>query len=181
VAPSSGDAAGLTINNGPVTLSTGSTLQLSLANSNAGSSGAPALADYSKLTLGTGVSANLTGSDIVVTIAGLQSVNSGDLFTIILTGGSAVTGTFANTTQVTGSSGIYSFGFGQQLYEINYTFSGPTTGSGFTPAEFAADTGGKNVALLMLQVPEPNTWSTLLGSLGFALGLQRFRRRRRGH
>jgi hypothetical protein len=173
VAPTSGNAAGLTINNGSVTLSTDATLQLSIANSNAGSSGAPALADYSKLTLGTGVSVNITGSDIAVTTG---SANRGDLFTIILSG-AAVTGTFANATPVTGSPGIYAFTSNGQNYEINYAYSGPTTASGITPAAFQADTGGTNVALLM--VPEPNSWSMLLGSLGIALGLQRFRRLRR--
>jgi hypothetical protein len=42
---------------------------------------------------------------------------------------------------------------------------------------FQADTGGENVALLV--VPEPNSWSMLLGSLVVAIGLQRFRRRRK--
>ena len=31
---------------------------------------------------------------------------------------------------------------------------------------------------LLFVIPEPNTWSMLAGSLGMALGLQRFRRRR---
>jgi autotransporter-associated beta strand protein len=172
VEPSSGNAAGLTIDHAAVTLSTNSTLQLSIANSNAGSHGVPALADYSKLTLGTGVSANISGSDIAVTITG--SVNAGDLFTIILNnGGSPVIGTFANTTLVSGST--YAFTSNGQQYEINYAFNGPTTGSGLEAA-FQADSGGANVAILV--VPEPNSWSMLLGSLGVVLGLQRFRRRR---
>jgi autotransporter-associated beta strand protein len=175
VAPTSGNAAGLTVNNGPVTLSTNSTLQLSIANSNAGSLGAADLADYSKLTLGTGVSANITGSDIAVTVSGAVNVN--DVFTIILNnGGSAVSGMFANATPVAGEPGIYGFTSNGQSYEINYAYSGPTTGSGFTQASFQADQGGTEVALLV--VPEPNSWAMLLGSLGLALGLQRFRRRR---
>jgi hypothetical protein len=59
VAPTAGNNTGLTINNGPVTLAAGSTLQLSIANSNAASNAAPAITDYSKLSLGTGVSANV--------------------------------------------------------------------------------------------------------------------------
>jgi hypothetical protein len=53
-----------------VTLSSGSTLQLSVANSNAGSLGAPAPADYSELTLGAGVLASIT----VLAIAGFALV-----------------------------------------------------------------------------------------------------------
>jgi hypothetical protein len=177
VAPTSGDASGLTVNNGPVTLSSGSTLQLSIANSNAGSLGAPALADYSKLTLGTGVSANITNSSIAVTISG--SVNAGDLFTIILNnGGSAVSGMFANADTTKVGASTYAFTSNGQSYEINYAYSGNATASGITPAAFQADTGGANVALLTLAIPEPNSWSMLLGSLGMALGLQRFRRRK---
>jgi hypothetical protein len=166
----SASAAGLTVNTGPVKLETGSTFQLSLANSNAGTGGAPALSDYSKLTLGTGVSATLGGT-IVADLTG--PVKAMDLFTIILSGVS-VTGTFANTTPVSGST--YAFMSGGVSYEINYAFnSSAYTG---TQASFQADTGGRNVAVLVLAVPEPNSWSMLLGSIGLALGLQRFRRRR---
>jgi fibronectin-binding autotransporter adhesin len=175
VAPASGNSAGLTINDGPMTLSTGSTLQLSLANSNVGSFGAPALADYSKLTLGTGVSASITGASIAVTVA-TGAANAGDLFTVILNGGSAITTRFANTTLISGST--YSFTSNGEPYEINYAYGGSATASGITPAQFQAYTGGTNIAVLVL-VPEPNSWSMLAGSLGVALGLQRFRRRRR--
>ena len=177
VEPTSGNSAGLTINNGPVTLSSASTLQLSLANSNAGTSGAPALADYSKLTLGTGVSADIAGSDIAVTITG--AVNNGDLFTVILNnGGSPVSGMFANASTNQVGSTTYAFTSNGQSYDINYAYSGNTTGSDISQAAFQANTGGDNVAV-MLVVPEPNSLSMLMGSLGVALGLQRFRRRRR--
>ena len=177
VAPSAGDSAGLTVNNGPVTLSAGSTLQLSIANSNAGTLGAPALADYSKLTLGSGVSANIGGSTIAVSISS-GTVNTGDLFTVILNGGSAVTGKFANANTNQVGPTTYAFTSNGQSYQVNYAFNGSTTGSGITQTAFDTNTGGKNVAVLMLAVPEPNSWSMLLGSLGIALGLQRFRRRR---
>ena len=109
-------------------------------------------------------------------------MNTGDLFTVILNNGSSpVTGEFANTTLVSGST--YSFASNGRNYEINYAFNnsaigGNPTASGINAAAFAADTGGTNVAVLMLAIPEPNSWSMLLGSLGIALGLQRFRRRR---
>jgi fibronectin-binding autotransporter adhesin len=175
VAPTAGNSTGLTINNGPVTLSAGSTLQLSLANSHVSSFIAPSLADYSKLTLGTGVSANITGASISVSAA-FTAANAGDLFTVILNGGSAITTRFANETLITGST--YSFTSNGEPYEINYAYGGSVTASGITPAQFQSFTGGSNVAILMM-VPEPNSWSMLAGSLGIALGLQRFRRRRR--
>jgi len=162
-------AAGLTVSHGSVTFQSGSTFQLSLANSNASTDGAPALADYSKLTLATGVSATL-GGNIVTNVAG--SLNPLDLFTIILSG-APVTGTFANTTLVSGST--YAFTSGAYSYEINYAFNSSTYAG--TQNSFQTDTGGTAVALLVLAVPEPNSWAMLVGSLGLALGLQRFRRR----
>jgi autotransporter-associated beta strand protein len=169
-------AAGLTINAQPsgtsaLDLNAGSALQLSIANSNAGS-GAPALADYSKLTLGTGVSATIASSNIaVITGSGVQ----GDVFTVILNnGGSAVAGTFANATPASGNFAIFSSN--GQAYEIDYAYGGPTTASGMSQTAFENEPIGNNVALLM--IPEPNSWAMLLGSLGVALGLQRFRRRK---
>lgn len=37
--------------------------------------------------------------------------------------------------------------------------------------------GGNDVSLRALSIPEPNALSMLAGSIGLALGLQRFRRR----
>ena len=175
VAPAPGDFAGLTINNGSATLSTGSTLDIALANRNAGSSGAPAAADYSKLTLGSGVTTNISGADLSLAITG--QVNVGDLFTIILNGGNTLIGTFANTTQISGS--VYQFTSGIDTFEINYAFSGAETASHLNASTFASESGGANVAVLVMAVPEPNSWSMLLGSLGLSIGLQRFRRRRK--
>jgi hypothetical protein len=108
-----------------------------------------------------------------VTIAG--TVNQNDLFTIILNGGSLITTQFAGETFVSGST--YAFTSNGQNYEINYKFGGPTTASQMNQTAFETNSSGSNVALLV--VPEPNSWSMLLGSLGMALGLQRFRRRRK--
>jgi hypothetical protein len=58
---------------------------------------------------------------------------------------------------------------------INYAFN-PATWSGGNLAAFEANTGGNSVALFA--VPEPSSLGMLMASLGVALGLQRFRRRR---
>jgi autotransporter-associated beta strand protein len=174
LAPSAGDTAGLTISGGPLTFSSTSTLQLSLANSDGANQPFPS--DYSKLTLGAGVVANLNGT-LVTNVPG--SINQTDLFTIIIgnTSGSpsSISGVFANAnTQVTGST--YQFGNGY----INYSFS-PSAWAAL-PAQnqnlagFESISGGNSVALYA--VPEPSSLGMLLGSLGLALGLQRFRRRR---
>ncbi|HEY3789834.1 MAG TPA: PEP-CTERM sorting domain-containing protein, partial [Urbifossiella sp.] len=69
-------------------------------------------------------------------------------------------------------------------YEINYAYDPNAVGSfGLTNfnvsnTDFEAITGGSDVAILAV-VPEPNALPMLLGSLGLALGLQRFRRHRR--
>jgi fibronectin-binding autotransporter adhesin len=163
-------ASSLAVAQGSVTLQSGSTFQLSLSNSNASSQGAPDLGDYSTLTLGTGVTAVL-GGNIVTDVNG--QLNAMDLFTIILSG-APVTGVVANTTPVTGST--YAFVSGGESYEINYAFNSGTYSG--TQSSFEKDSGGTSVAVLVLAVPEPKSWAMLVGSLGVALGLQRFRRRR---
>jgi autotransporter-associated beta strand protein len=160
-------SAGLTIDGGELTLEAGSTLQLSITNSNAGTGGAPALTDYSKLTLGTGVSATIAGT-IVANVTG--TLNHLDLFTIIL-GGTPVSGVFANTTLVSGTT--YAFSSGGENFEINYDYDGSAITS---RSQFESITSGSEVALLVM--PEPNSGAMLIGSLCFALGLQRFRRRK---
>jgi len=128
-----------------------------------------------RISSGSRLDAETGRADVSFALSG--AVNAGDLFTVILNEGSAVAGTFANTTQVSGS--VYQFTSGNDSFEINYAFNGPATASQLTPATFLAESGGTNVAVLVLAVPEPNSWSMLLGSLAFSLGLQRFRRRRK--
>jgi len=108
-----------------------------------------------------------------------QPINQTDLFTIIIgntTPGnlSTVTGTFANAnTLVTGST--YSYDVNSY---INYSFN-PTTWANSPDqnlATFESITGGNSVALY--SIPEPSSLGMLMASLGVALGLQRFRRRR---
>jgi hypothetical protein len=165
-------AAGLTINTGPLTFEGGSTFQLSLQNSNEGTNGQPNLGDYSKLTLGTGVSATLGGT-IVTNVTG--NLNNDDLFTIILSGTGVGGSIFSNTTLVANST--YYFESGGEKFLINYHFSQSAFNlAGGDQAAFQSNLGGTDVALLV--IPEPNAMSMLAGSLGLALGLQRFRRRR---
>ena len=158
------DLNGLAINSGSLTFQTGSTLQLSLANNNG--TGQPLTGDYSKLTLGTGVSADLGG--VLVTNVG-TSLNRLDLFTIILSG-TAVDGIFSNTSLVANST--YSFESNGTQFLINYAFD--ANGYNGTEQSFMDVTGGTNVALLV--VPEPNSLAMLACGFGLAVGLQRFRR-----
>jgi fibronectin-binding autotransporter adhesin len=180
-APGVGNTAGLTIASGSLTMGSNSTLQLSLANSQANNpiNNQPLASDYSNLTLGAGVSVTFGGTLVTLDT---DPINRTDLFTIIVgnTSGNPSTITandyFSNANvQVTGST----FQFGTNGY-INYAFS-PSAWAAL-PAQdqnltgFESISSGNSVALYA--VPEPNTLGMLLGSLGLALGLQRFRRRR---
>ena len=174
VAPAAGNSSGLTVNGGSVpatqvlTFESSATLQLSLANSQV--MGQPLLSDYSKLTLGAGVTANLGGT--LVTNSTFP-INGTDLFTIIIGGaGNTINGMFSNADTVTAGN-AYVFGYGL----INYHFNQATWSSSTMDATaFQNNTGGNTVALFA--VPEPSSLGMLMASLGVALGLQRFRRRR---
>jgi autotransporter-associated beta strand protein len=88
----------------------------------------------------------------------------------IVTGAGSVTGTFAN--QAAPSSNLPGYNtivFGGQEFAISYSAS-------FSGGNFAAGSG-YDVALMA--IPEPNSLSMLAGSFCMALGLQRFRRRRK--
>jgi len=176
--PLGGDSNGLVVASGSVALSSGSTFGLLMANSNANNPtpGAPGLSDYSKLTLSTGVTANISGASLLTQDVG--AINYGDLFTVILSG-TAVTGTFniAGASSAGLSTSYFTDASGQ-AWEINYKYdlSLGTTGNNVSPSTFAAISNGTNVAVLA--VPEPNSFAMLAASLGMALGLQRFRRRR---
>ena len=173
-------ANGLSINaaastTGALSLQAGSTFQLSINNSNVGTSGSAALTDYSKLTLGSNVSATLAGA--ISTTLG-TAVNTGDLFTVIIMNGSPVSGTFSNTTLVAGQTSIYSFTSGGALWYIDYAYNPNTLGltdSGVSLSTFEADTNGDDVALLA-SVPEPGTWAMMLAGMGMLMVLQRRRR-----
>jgi len=177
-------AGGLTLNaaasgTASLALQSGSTFQLSMGNHQAAAQGIPALGDYSRLTLGTGVSATL-GGNIVTSFDGFM--NNGDLFTIILLnggGGGTLTGTFANTTTPAPNSLGSAFRFTSNglLWDINYAWTGSTPLAGVNPSTFEQTTGGHNVALLLVTVPEPG--SAALLTLGASAALLARQRRRR--
>jgi autotransporter-associated beta strand protein len=153
-------------------LQAGSTFQLTINNSNAGTSGSAALSDYSKLTLGSGVSATLAGAVSL----NQGTVNSGDLFTVLILNGQQVSGTFTNSTLVSGDT--YSIAINGQYWLINYDYDGSLgeTASGISASTFEGITGGDEVALLA-EVPEPGTWAMMLAGVGMLTVLQRRRRR----
>ncbi|MEZ0257652.1 MAG: beta strand repeat-containing protein, partial [Chthoniobacter sp.] len=157
---------------GTVAFQSGSTFQLSMANNQ---SGAPSLNDYSKLTIGTGVSATL-GGNIVTSFDG--PLYNGDLFTIILRSGGTYTGTFANTTTAAPNSAGSTFRFMSNglLWDINYAWNGNVPLSGVDSFTFEQTTGGSTVALLLVQVPEPGALVSLLGGGMLLLGWRRRRR-----
>jgi hypothetical protein len=180
LAPGSGNSGGLTINtavSGAASLvfQSGSILQLSMANNQFATRTAPSLSDYSKLTIGTGVSVTL-GGNIVTSFDG--TMINGDLFTIILNSGT-LTGTFANTPTAAPNSAGSTFRFTSNglLWDINYGWTGSTPLAGVDPASFEQTTGGHNVALLLVAVPEPGSLVSLLAGATFLLGW-RWRRAR---
>jgi autotransporter-associated beta strand protein len=179
LAPGAGNASGLSLSvaypivygPGSLVFQSGSTLQLSMANNQAG---APSLNDYSKLTIGTGIAATL-GGNIVTSFDG--PLHNGDLFTIILLNGGTFSGTFANTTTAAPNSAGSTFRFSSNglLWDINYAWNGSVPLAGMDPTAFEQVTGGNNVALLLVQVPEPGVVASLLGGAALLLG---YRRRR---
>jgi autotransporter-associated beta strand protein len=87
----------------------------------------------------------------------------------LITGATGVSGTFANDSGIVDQNvpGPYTtLNSNGQLFAISYDAS-------FSAGTFS---GGDDVAVMA--IPEPNSMSMLAGSLGLALGLQRFRRRR---
>lgn len=107
----------------------------------------------------------ISSTDTLLTLGGSYDLGAtGDIFTVILNGGGMTTTTgFANAPN--GSTIIASNG---QAYQISY-FDDATT-PGFELS------GGNDVSLLAISIPEPSGLATLLGSLGLVFGLQRFRR-----
>jgi fibronectin-binding autotransporter adhesin len=172
--------AGLTVGgtgaSGALKLNAGATLQLSLTNSLAGT-GAPALTDYSKLTLTSGTLATLAGA--VSTSVG--TVATGDLFTFILSSNTPVSGMFSNADTTMVSTGVYSFTSGGEQWLVNYNYNAAngTTADAISAATFEADIGGDDVALLAMgAVPEPSEWFLLGLSMVALVAVAALRRRR---
>jgi len=149
---------------GTATFDTGATLSITVGKSVAHAGQQPSLTDYGQLAV-TG-SLSLNNSTLALNVG--SGIQTGDVFTIILTGGES--GRFAGETLVSGTT--YSFTAGGQPFEINYAYNGTAVASA---AQFASITGGTQIALLA--VPEPASAAMLLGGFGTVLGLARFRRR----
>ena len=107
------------------------------------------------------------------TVTGSTQNLDGNAFYLIVGSTNTVTGTFANAT---GSDshlpGYSTFFVGSQEFAVSYS-ANYNNGVG---SQFAQGSGN-DVAIMA--IPEPNSMSMLAGSLGLALGLQRFRRRSR--
>jgi uncharacterized protein with beta-barrel porin domain len=117
------------------------------------------LASYD-ITVANGT-VDLTGGTLSLTLLDPSLLVVGDkLFIIQNDGGDAVVGTF------TGLADNAVFNIGPTQFQITYD------------ADFGslAMDGGNDVALLVL-VPEPGSFTALLGGLGLLTGLRRFRRR----
>ncbi|MEZ0255746.1 MAG: autotransporter-associated beta strand repeat-containing protein [Chthoniobacter sp.] len=167
---------------GNVALGTASTLgvahlSLEIGGNNDGTGGGNNTGplQYDRLTLAGTLSLTNVNLDI-------STVNSSNSFAFanptsgfnghiyfLITGASSVAGTFANDTGAADPNfpGFTSFVSGGQEFAISYHAS--FSGNSFT--------GGNDVAIMA--IPEPNALSMLAGSFGLALGLQRFRHRRR--
>ncbi len=175
-----GTVAGNGVLLGAVTINSGGTFApggsnpgiFSLANSFTLNTGghlaidAAAPGSYDQMLVASAGAGNVTlGGDLQLTLGYTPAV--GDIFYIIVNGGSSsVSGTFSNAVPQSGSTGLLTIGATQFLVSYAADFAG----SSFT--------GGQDVALEVIAVPEPASSAMLFASLGALVGLQRFRRRR---
>ncbi len=171
IAPGVGGIGTLTTQ-GSLNMNPGSNLNIQLA-------GTPL--NISDLLVASSVSLSNSGAGVTLNLSLLPSSaleGNGSVFFIVSnTGGSAVTGSFANATT------SMSFGDSFNGETFNVLTGGPTGGDGSQfaisyDANILAGTphGGNDIALIA--VPEPSTAMSLLLGLGALTGLQRFRRRR---
>lgn len=167
LAPTTGTvAAGSYTGNAALEFESGATFQLSLANSQAATNGAPATADYSRFALAPSTSAELDGLlDILLT----GPINDGDVFPVLLGTAGTLLGTFANAPDLT------TFTSHGRYWEINYQWNNTTAQAGVSEASFLSTRGGSNIALFA--IPEPGSFPTFLLA-GGALLLIRPRRSR---
>lgn len=149
-----------TLATGNIAFASAASLSIQLQKTT-GNGNQPAVTDYDRLN----VTGTVTLNDTPLSLTLGAGVQEGDIFYIILNDSSdAVSGIFSGYAQ--GSQ----FTLNNQNFLISYTAESGTGPGGFQG-------GGNDVALMA--VPEPSTWAMLLSSTGVALGLQRFRRRRK--
>jgi hypothetical protein len=143
-------------------------LSIELGGTTAGSS-------YDQIAM-TGGTLSLTNVELDGSLinAGVYTPSNGDTYYIIAGAGST-SGTLAFTNEGAPNASFPTFNtvtFGGQQFAISFNASY----NGGVGSQFSA-AGGHDVALMA--VPEPNSLAMLAGSFGLALGLQRFRRRRK--
>ena len=151
-----GDLAGTgfelaTFGTGNLTLNAGSTLKLDISDS----------LGFDSVSV-TG-SISLNNANLQVSLLNFMGV-VGDIYYIVDNNDAdAVTGTFLGL-----NDGDTYTGPGGSQFLISYD---AITGGAFA-------TGGNDIALQLTVVPEPGTFSALLGGFGMLMGMQRFRRRK---
>lgn len=156
LAPGEGPGAtGILTTLGDLTFQDGAIFQLEINGVSAGSG-----YDQQIVTGNTIISS--TGT--ILSLGGTYNLGAtGDIFTVILnSGGMTTTSGFANAPNgsiITASNG--------QSYQISYFDDASTP--------FFELSGGNDVSLLAVTIPEPNDLLMLAGSLGLALSLKRFR------
>ena len=134
---------------------------------------------YDKILVGSSIDLNALNSGAGTTLNLVINGGSPDnlpnltkFFIMENTGAGAVHGTFSNPTTPKSyteiSGGPFNTIVNGVYQDIAISYTGNAATNSFT--------GGNDVVLMV--TPEPNAWTMLAGSLGMALGLQRFRRRR---
>jgi len=162
-------AAGTLTASGSVTLDPTSTFSIRL--------GVQSEADSDALAVGGTIT--LDDASLLVNVG--PTVNDplladiGDLYVIINggaggTGGSGLGGITDVFGNVDASGAIPTLTENGYVFDVLYGVT-PTGGNNYT-------TGGNDVALQLVAVPEPGTWASLLGGLGTLIVWQRSRRRR---
>jgi len=139
---------------------------------------------YDQVQVAAGSTVTLTNANLDLSLANsfnpttlsLPSINGGNgqfnqdgsMLFIVKGSGNAISGTFANAGVADPMlPGFGTFTVGGQIFAISYTGDFGT----------GAFSGAGNDVVLMA-VPEPNSLAMLAGSLGLAVGIQRFRRRK---
>jgi len=162
-------AAGVLTSAGNVTLDSTATFSIRL--------GVASETDGDQLLLSSGT-ITLGDANLVVnagsTLNDPTFADVGDLY-VIINGGAGATG---SGTDVFAGAGINTSG-AIPTYTNNSGFIFDVL-YGVTPtSETTYTTGGNDVALELVSVPEPGTWASLLGGLGMLIVWQRSRRQRR--
>ncbi len=153
LAPGQSGTGFLTLQNG-LKLNSGGHLSLTLDGATVGT-------QYPTVSV-TGGSVTL-GGDLQLSLGYTPAV--GDIFYVVVNQqANPISGTFSNAADQGNGTGLITAGGDQFL--VSYAAS-------YASSSF---TGGQDIALKVMAVPEPGTWSAILGGAGILLGLRRRRR-----